>query len=381
MVKISVLANQVAGEHRTAITPSIVARYTKLGLSTVVESGAGSAAGFLDEAYAAQGASIVDRKEALAQADVLVTVRPPVPADLMGVRKGTKLIGGLAPFADPARIAAYAELGVEAMALELLPRTTRAQAMDILSSQANLAGYHAVARATTELNRCLPMMTTAAGSIAAAKAFVMGVGVAGLQAIATARRLGAVVSATDVRPETREQIMSLGAKPIFEEIQDGDQLTAAVGGYAGEMSEAYRQRQAALVSGHIAQQDMVITTALIPGRPAPRLISDAQIASMKPGSVVVDLAAESGGNVEGAIAGEMVMRHGVKIIGLVDGPSQVAVDASNLFARNCYNFIEAYWDKSERRLAMPTDDALIEAVTLTRHGEIVHPRFVQAAAA
>ncbi|MCK0530019.1 NAD(P) transhydrogenase subunit alpha [Sphingobium agri] len=381
MVKISVLANQVAGEHRTAITPSIVARYTKLGLSTVVESGAGSAAGFLDEAYAAQGASIVDRKEALAQADVLVTVRPPVPADLMGVRKGTKLIGGLAPFADPARMAAYAELGVEAMALELLPRTTRAQAMDILSSQANLAGYHAVARATTELNRCLPMMTTAAGSIAAAKAFVMGVGVAGLQAIATARRLGAVVSATDVRPETREQIMSLGAKPIFEEIQDGDQLTAAVGGYAGEMSEAYRQRQAALVSGHIAQQDMVITTALIPGRPAPRLISDAQIASMKPGSVVVDLAAESGGNVEGAIAGEMVMRHGVKIIGLVDGPSQVAVDASNLFARNCYNFIEAYWDKSERRLAMPTDDALIEAVTLTRHGEIVHPRFVQAAAA
>lgn len=381
MVKISALANQVAGEHRTAITPSIVARYTKLGLSTVVESGAGSAAGFLDEAYAAQGASIVDRKEALAQADLLVTVRPPVPADLMGVRKGTKLIGGLAPFADPARMAAYAELGVEAMALELLPRTTRAQAMDILSSQANLAGYHAVARATTELNRCLPMMTTAAGSIAAAKAFVMGVGVAGLQAIATARRLGAVVSATDVRPETREQIMSLGAKPIFEEIQDGDQLTAAVGGYAGEMSEAYRQRQAVLVSEHIAQQDMVITTALIPGRPAPRLISDAQIASMKPGSVVVDLAAESGGNVEGAIAGEMVMRHGVKIIGLVDGPSQVAVDASNLFARNCYNFIEAYWDKSERRLAMPTDDALIEAVTLTRHGEIVHPRFVQAAAA
>ena len=381
MVKISVLANQVAGEHRTAITPSIVARYTKLGLSTVVESGAGSAAGFLDEAYAAQGASIVDRKEALAQADVLVTVRPPVPDDLMGVRKGTKLIGGLAPFADPARMAAYAELGVEAMALELLPRTTRAQAMDILSSQANLAGYHAVARATTELNRCLPMMTTAAGSIAAAKAFVMGVGVAGLQAIATARRLGAVVSATDVRPETREQIMSLGAKPIFEEIQDGDQLTAAVGGYAGEMSEAYRQRQAVLVSEHIAQQDMVITTALIPGRPAPRLISDAQIASMKPGSVVVDLAAESGGNVEGAIAGEIVMRHAVKIIGLVDGPSQVAVDASNLFARNCYNFIEAYWDKSERRLAMPTDDALIEAVTLTRHGEIVHPRFVQAAAA
>lgn len=381
MVNISVLAGQVAGEHRVAMTPSIVARYAKLGLSTLVESGAGLAAGFSDDAYAAQGALIVDRKEALGQADVVVTVRPPAAAELLGVRPGTKLVGGLAPFADPGRMAAYADLGVEAMALELLPRTTRAQAMDILSSQANLAGYHAVARATTELNRCLPMMTTAAGSIAAAKAFVMGVGVAGLQAIATARRLGAVVSATDVRPETREQIMSLGAKPIFEEIQDGDQLTAAVGGYAGEMSEAYRQRQAALVSGHIAGQDMVITTALIPGRPAPRLISDAQIASLKPGSVIVDLAAENGGNVEGVIAGEMVLRHGVKLIGLVDGAGKVAVDASNLFARNCYNFIEAYWDKAEKRLAMPADDALIEAVTLTRHGEIVHPRFVQAAAA
>lgn len=381
MAHISVLTDLVSGEHRVAMTPMAVARYAKLGLPTLVESGAGLAAGFPDDAYAAQGAVIVSRQEALAQAAVVVTVRPPTAAELAGVRPGTRLIGGLAPYADPARMAAYASLGIEAMALELLPRTTRAQAMDILSSQANLAGYHAVARATTELNRCLPMMTTAAGSIAAAKAFVMGVGVAGLQAIATARRLGAVVSATDVRPETREQIMSLGAKPVFEEIQEGDQLTAAAGGYAGEMSEAYRQRQAALVSGHIALQDIVITTALIPGRPAPRLISDAQIASMKPGSVIVDLAAESGGNVEGVIAGEMVMRHGVKIIGLVDGASRLAVDASNLFARNCYNFIEAYWDKSEKTLVMPADDALVEAVTLTRNGTIVHPRFVQAAAA
>lgn len=381
MAHISVLNDLVSGEHRVAMTPMAVARYAKLGLPTLVESGAGLAAGFPDDAYAAQGAVIVSRQEALAQAAVVVTVRPPAATDLAGVRPGTRLIGGLAPFADPARMAAYASLGIEAMALELLPRTTRAQAMDILSSQANLAGYHAVARATTELNRCLPMMTTAAGSIAAAKAFVMGVGVAGLQAIATARRLGAVVSATDVRPETREQIMSLGAKPVFEEIQEGDQLTAAAGGYAGEMSEAYRQRQAALVSGHIALQDIVVTTALIPGRPAPRLISDAQIASMKPGSVIVDLAAESGGNVEGVIAGEMVVRHDVKIIGLVDGASRLAVDASNLFARNCYNFIEAYWDKSEKTLAMPADDALIEAVTLTRNGTIVHPRFVHAAAA
>ena len=381
MVQISVLVNLEAGDHRVALTPSAVARYAKLGLSTLVESGAGLAAGFSDEAYAVQGAAIVSRQEALTQTDALVTVRPPAATDLAGVRPGTKLIGGLAPYADPTRMAAYASLGLEAMALELLPRTTRAQAMDILSSQANLAGYHAVARATTELNRCLPMMTTAAGSIVAAKAFVMGVGVAGLQAIATARRLGAVVSATDVRSETREQIMSLGAKPVFEDIRDGDQLTAAAGGYAGEMSEAYRQRLAALVSGHIAMQDIVVTTALIPGRPAPRLISDAQIATMKPGSVIVDLAAESGGNVEGAVAGQMVERHGVKIIGLVDGASRLAVDASNLFARNCYNFIEAYWDKSGKTLAMVPDDVLIEAVTLTRGGMIVHPRFVQAAAA
>ena len=378
---ISVLANPAQGEHRVALTPTIVARYAKLGLSALVERGAGLAAGFTDDAYAGQGAVIVDRGEALARADIIVAVRPPAAADLAGVRPGTRLIGGLAPYADPARMAAYARLGVEAMALELLPRTTRAQAMDILSSQANLAGYHAVARATTELNRCLPMMTTAAGSITAAKVFVMGVGVAGLQAIATARRLGAVVSATDVRPETREQIMSLGAKPVFEEITEGDELTAAAGGYAGEMSEAYRQRQAVLISGHISRQDIVITTALIPGRPAPRLISDAQIASMKPGSVIVDLAAESGGNVEGVAPGDTMVRHGVKIIGLVDGPAQVAVDASNLFARNCCNFIEAYWDKAAKVLAMPVADALIEAVTLTRGGDIVHPRFVQAAAA
>ena len=312
---------------------------------------------------------------------MLLAVRPPEASELAGLRQGAKLIGGLAPYTDAARLEAYAGLGIEAMALELLPRITRTQSMDILSSQANLAGYHAVVRAATEFNRCLPMMTTAAGSIPAAKAFVMGVGVAGLQAIATARRLGAIVSATDVRPETREQIQSLGAKPVFEEIQEGDQLTAAQGGYAGEMSEGYRQRQAALVSGHIAAQDIVVTTALIPGRPAPRLISDEQVASMKPGSVIVDLAAENGGNVEGVALGETVERHGVLIIGLANGASRLAVDASNLFARNCYNFIEAFWDKKEKILAMPADDALVEAVLLTKEGRIVHPRFGQAVSA
>lgn len=381
MTRVAVLAERMPGEHRVATTPAIVGRFAKLGIDILVESGAGLPAGFSDEAYTAQGATIVSRADALGQGDIILAIRPPAPADLAGIRPGTKLIGGLAPYSDPARLAAWGGLGIEAMALELLPRTTRAQAMDILSSQANLAGYHSVVRAATELNRCLPMMTTAAGSIPAAKAFVMGVGVAGLQAIATARRLGAIVSATDVRPEVREQILSLGAKPVFEEIREGDQLTAAAGGYAGEMSEGYRQRQAALVSGHIATQDIVVTTALIPGRPAPRLISDAQIASMRPGSVIVDLAVENGGNVEGSALGETVERHGVLIIGLANGASRLAVDASNLFGRNLYNFIEAYWSKTDKVLTMPADDALVEAVTLTRDGQIVHPRFNAAAAA
>lgn len=381
MVTVAVLAEKAPGEHRVALTPQAVQRLAKLGIAASVEAGAGLRAGFADEAYAAQGATVATRAQALAAADVLLAVRPPLPVDLAGVRPGTKLVGGLQPYADPSRLHGYAGLGIEAMALELLPRTTRAQAMDILSSQANLAGYHAVVRAATELNRCLPMMTTAAGSIPAAKLFVMGVGVAGLQAIATGRRLGAVVSATDVRPETREQIQSLGAKPIFEEIRDGDVVTAAQGGYAGEMSAAYRERQAALVAGHIGGQDIVVTTALIPGRPAPRLITDNHVAAMRAGSVIVDLAAENGGNVEGAVAGETVERHGVLLIGLTDGASRLAVDASNLFARNCCNFIEAYWDKGEGRLAMPVDDMLVEAVLLTAGGQLVHPRFRQAAAA
>jgi len=381
MTAIAILTEKAEGEHRVAMTPTNVSRFAKLGIAVLVESGAGRAAGIPDEAFVAQGAEIVPRADALARADVLAAVRAPEPADLQGLRAGTRLIGGLARYADPARIQGYAALGIEAMALELLPRTTRAQSMDILSSQANLAGYHAVVRAATELNRCLPMMTTAAGTIPAAKAFVMGVGVAGLQAIATARRLGAVVSATDVRPETREQIVSLGAKPVFEEIRDGDMVTAAAGGYAGEMSDGYRQRQAELVSNHIGTQDIVVTTALIPGRPAPRLVSDAQIAAMKPGSVIVDLAVENGGNVEGSVLGQVAERHGVLIVGLANGAARLAFDASNLFARNCYNFIEAFWDKSEKALKMPADDQLIEAVLLTQGGRVVHPRFSPAPAA
>jgi len=380
-VKIGVLKEHAPGENRVALSSAAATRFSKAGFETMIEAGAGSAAGFADEAYTTQGVALQDRQAILREADILLCVRPPEPAELAGVKPGARLIGGLSPYADRDRITAYAQLGVEAMALELLPRTTRAQSMDILSSQANLAGYYAAVRGAGLLNRCLPMMTTAAGVIPAAKAFVMGVGVAGLQAIATARRLGAIVSATDVRPEVREQILSLGAKPIFEEIREGDEITKAAGGYAGEMSEGYRARQAALVSGHIANQDIVITTALIPGRPAPRLVSDEQLATMKPGSVVVDLAAENGGNVEGVVAGESVVRHGVTIVGLVNGASYLSLDASNLFARNCYNFIEAYWDAKARTLAMPADDQLIEAVTLTRDGAVVHPRFAPVPAA
>ncbi len=380
-LKIGVLKELAPGEHRVAMAPAAATRFAKLGIDIAVESGAGLSAGFDDAAYAAQGVIIADRQTVISQSDIILAARPPAPDALAGIKAGTRIIGGLAPYADPQRLSAYAERGIEAMALELLPRITRAQSMDILSSQANLAGYHAVVRAATELNRCLPMMTTAAGSIPAAKAFVMGVGVAGLQAIATARRLGAIVSATDVRPEVREQIQSLGAKAIFEDVREGDEITKAAGGYAGEMSPAYLERQSALVSGHIATQDIVVTTALIPGRPAPRLVSDAQIATMKKGSVIVDLAAENGGNVEGVILGEVVERHGVLIIGLADGASRLAADASNPFARNCYNFIEAFWNKADKVLAMPTDDPLVEAVTLTREGRIVHSRFAQVEAA
>ena len=378
MIGIAVLQERAPGECRVATTPNAVTRFSKLGFQVLVEAGAGSKAGFADSDYTAQGAKIVSRQEALAKADIVLAVRPPARETIDGIGQGAKLIGGMTPYGNSERLADYAGLGIEVMALELLPRITRAQSMDILSSQANLAGYHAVVRAATELNRCMPMMTTAAGSIPAAKAFIMGVGVAGLQAIATARRLGAIVSATDVRPEVREQIQSLGAKPVFEDIREGDQVTAAAGGYAGEMSEGYRARQAELISAHIKTQDIVVTTALIPGRAAPRLVSDAQIASMKSGSVVIDLAAESGGNVEGVVAGQAVERHGVRIIGLVDGASRMAADASNLFARNCYNFLEAYWSKADQALAMPHDDALIEAVTLTREGRIVHPQFAPA---
>jgi NAD(P) transhydrogenase subunit alpha len=372
-VKIAVLKEVEAGERRVAATAESVKKLIALGASLTVETGAGQSASIADADYIAAGATIGPRSEVLKDADAVLVVQGPDPESLDGARPGSLLIGALNPFGRRERVDAYAAAGVEALAMEFLPRITRAQSMDILSSQANLAGYKAVLDATHEYGRALPMMMTAAGTIAAARLFVMGVGVAGLQAIATGRRLGAVVSATDVRAATKEQILSLGAKPIFVEKVAGIEGEGK-GGYATEMSEEYKAAQAELVSSHIAKQDIVITTALIPGRPAPRLISDAQIATMRAGSVIVDLAVEQGGNVEGAVAGEVVERHGVRIVGHRNVPSRLAADASALYARNLYNFLSAFWDKEANRVVFPEDDEIVRGARLTRGGEVVSER-------
>jgi len=377
-LKISVLKEQAVGERRVAATPETVKKFIALGASVAVESGAGVAASIADEDYAAAGATVADRAAVLADAGIILGVQGPDPASLGGVRKGAWLVAGLNPFGagedgGRARVDAYAAAGLEALAMEFMPRITRAQSMDILSSQSNLSGYKAVLDAAHEYGRAFPMMMTAAGTVSAAKAFIMGVGVAGLQAIATARRLGAQVSATDVRSATKEQIMSLGAKPIFVESVAGIEGEGS-GGYATEMSEEYKKAQADLVSAHIAKQDIVITTALIPGRPAPRLISDAQIATMRPGSVIVDLAVEQGGNVEGAVAGEVVERHGVKIVGHKNVPSRLAADTSALFSRNLFNFLSAFWDKEKN--APELDDEIGNAIRLTKDGKVVNERLL-----
>jgi H+-translocating NAD(P) transhydrogenase subunit alpha len=374
-VKIAVLKEDEPGERRVAATPETAKKFIALGATVAVEAGAGEGASIADADYEAAGATVGSRADVLKDADAMLAVQGPDPESLEGVRSGALLIGALNPFARRERIEAYAQAGLEALAMELMPRITRAQSMDILSSQANLAGYKAVLDAAAEYGRAFPMMMTAAGTVSAAKVFVMGVGVAGLQAIATARRLGGQVSATDVRSATKEQIMSLGAKAIFVENVAGIEGEGA-GGYATEMSDDYKAAQAALVSEHIAKQDIVITTALIPGRPAPRLISDAQIATMKPGSVIVDLAVEQGGNVEGAQAGEVVVRHGVKIVGHRNVPSRLAADTSALFSRNIYNFLAAFWDAETKAPVFPDDDEIVLGVRLTRDGRIVHQRLL-----
>ncbi|HWU94614.1 MAG TPA: NAD(P) transhydrogenase subunit alpha [Sphingomonas sp.] len=374
-MKIAVLKEAAAGERRVSATPETVKKYVALGAEVAVESGAGVDASIADQAYADAGASVGARAATLKDADIVLGVQGPDPASLAGTKPGAWIVAGLNPFGERARVDAYASGGFEALAMEFMPRITRAQSMDILSSQSNLSGYKAVLDAAAEYGRAFPMMMTAAGTVSAAKVFVMGVGVAGLQAIATARRLGAQVSATDVRAATKEQILSLGAKPIFVEAVKGIE-GEGTGGYATEMSDEYKAAQAALVSSHIAKQDIVITTALIPGRPAPRLISDAQIATMRPGSVIVDLAVEAGGNVEGAVAGEIVEKHGVKIVGHRNVPSRLAADTSALFARNLFNFLSAFWDKEQGRPVL--DEEIGGAIRLTQGGKVVNERLLAA---
>ncbi|HEY0086113.1 MAG TPA: NAD(P) transhydrogenase subunit alpha [Allosphingosinicella sp.] len=374
-MKIAVLKETADGERRVAASAETVKKYIALGATLAVEAGAGLSASIADADYQAAGATVGARAEVLAGADAVLGVQGPDPAALQGLNLGALIVASLNPFGQRERVDAYAAAGVEALAMEFMPRITRAQSMDILSSQSNLSGYKAVLDATQEYGRALPMMMTAAGTISAARIFIMGVGVAGLQAIATARRLGAIVSATDVRAATREQIESLGAKAIFVENVAGIEGEGS-GGYATEMSDEYKAAQAELVSAHIAKQDIVITTALIPGRPAPRLITDAQLATMRPGSVVVDLAVEQGGNVEGAVLGAVVERHGVRIVGHRNVPSRLAADASALYSRNLYNFLSAFWDKEAGRVVLPDDDEIVKGVRLTQGGKIVNERLL-----
>ena len=371
-MKIAVL-KEAAGETRCAAIPETVKKFIALGAEVAVEKGAGEGASIPDAEFEAAGAKLGSRPDVLKGAGIILAINGPDPTTLQGANKGALLVGALDPLKSRTAIDGYAGAGLEALAMEWMPRITRAQSMDILSSQSNLAGYKAVVEAAAAYGRAFPMMMTAAGTVSPAKVFVMGVGVAGLQAIATARRLGAQVSATDVRSATKEQIQSLGAKPIFVENVAGIEGEGA-GGYATEMSEEYQKAQAELVSGHIAKQDIVITTALIPGRPAPKLISDAQIASMRPGSVIVDIAAEAGGNVEGTKAGEQVVKHGVTIIGASNLAGSLAADASALFARNLYNFLSAFWDKEQGRPVLPDDDEIVKAIRLTQGGKVVSER-------
>jgi NAD(P) transhydrogenase subunit alpha len=352
-MRIAVAREADPAEPRVAATPDTVKKLTALGAEVAVEAGAGVKSGVLDTDYTAAGATV--SANAIDGADVVLKVRRPGDAEVAGYKKGALVIAIMDPYDNEAALGALAKAGVTAFAMELMPRITRAQGMDVLSSQANLAGYRAVIDGAADYGRALPMMMTAAGTVPATKVFVMGAGVAGLQAIATARRLGAIVTATDVRPAAKEQVESLGAKFIAVEDEEFKQAETAAG-YAKEMSKAYQEKQAALVAEHVKKQDIVITTALIPGRPAPRLISAAMVQSMRPGSVIVDLAVERGGNVEGVKPDQVTAVNGVKIVGYRNVPGRLAASASSLYARNLFNFVELLIDKKTKALAVNWDD-------------------------
>jgi NAD(P) transhydrogenase subunit alpha len=380
-MKIAIPTETDGTETRVAASPETVKKFIGLGATVAVQAGAGAGSRITDAEYQAAGAVIApDAAATLADADIVLKVRRPDAAELPLYKRGALVIATMDPYGHEDAVAAMASAGVSAFAMEFMPRITRAQVMDVLSSQANLAGYQAVIDAASNYGRALPMMMTAAGTVPAARVFVMGAGVAGLQAIATARRLGAVVTATDVRPAAKEQVESLGAKFVAVEDEEFKQAETA-GGYAKEMSAEYRAKQAALVAEHIKKQDIVITTALIPGRPAPRLVSAEMVASMKPGSVLVDLAVERGGNVEGAKPGEVAEVGNVKIVGYLNVPGRIAASASALYARNLYAFVETMIDKANKALAVDWNDELVKATNLTRDGAVVHPAFVPKGAA
>jgi NAD(P) transhydrogenase subunit alpha len=377
-MKIAIPVEIDPAEPRVAATPDTVKKIKALGADVAIEPGAGVKSGILDADFTAAGATIA--ADAVANADVVLKVRRPTASELQRYKKGTLVFAIMDPYGNEAALKEMANAGVVGFAMELMPRITRAQVMDVLSSQANLAGYRAVIDAAAEFGRAYPMMMTAAGTVPAAKVFVMGAGVAGLQAIATARRMGAVVTATDVRPAAKEQVESLGAKFIAVEDEEFKQAETAAG-YAKEMSKEYQAKQAALVAEHIKKQDVVITTALIPGRPAPRLISGDMVRSMRPGSIIVDLAVERGGNVEGAQPGGVADVNGVKIVGYLNVPGRLAASSSALYARNLLSFLDILVDKKTKALAVNWDDEIVKATALTRDGAVVHPSFAPKTAA
>lgn len=375
-MRIAIITETDPVETRVAASAETVKKLVALGATVAVQSGAGTHSGMTDDDFAAAGATIAKTaKDTLKDAEIVLKVRRPSSAEIKLIKKGALVLAIMDPYDSAEALAAMAAAGLTTFSMELMPRITRAQVMDVLSSQANLAGYRAVIDAASEYGRGMPMMMTAAGTVPAAKVFVMGAGVAGLQAIATARRLGAVVTATDVRPAAKEQVASLGAKFVAVEDEEFKQAETATG-YAKPMSAEYQAKQSELVAAHIAKQDIVITTALIPGRPAPKLVSEAMVKSMRAGSVIVDLAVERGGNVALAKPGETVMTgNGVKIIGHLNVPGRVPASASALYAKNLFSFLETMIDKTTKALAINWEDELVKATNLTRDGAIVHPAF------
>ena len=377
-MKLAILKEIRPGETRVAASPETVKKLVDIGVTVAVEKGAGASASFSDGDFKSAGATIgASAAATLKGADIILKVQRPMITgekknELSAFTKGQHLVCQMNALGEAKFVTAMAKAGITGFAMELMPRITRAQSMDILSSQSNLAGYKAVLDATNYYGRALPMMMTAAGTVPPARAFIMGVGVAGLQAIATAKRLGAIVTATDVRPATKEQVESLGGSFIAVENREFEKAETA-GGYAKEMSADYRKKQAKLIAEHITKQDIVICTALIPGRPAPKLISDTMLKSMKPGSIVVDLAVEAGGNCAGAQLGKVVEKHGVTIVGHANVPGRMAEEASKLFARNLFNFLSPYFDKDSKAFVFDADDEIIQGIKVTENGSIVHP--------